>query len=248
MILSALYFIRTLIGIIDLVLLTGLLYLLSFLPKQYLASWYRKIFRYWCWVFIRALQVKLYIHQKNQKPLPQQFILIGNHPSAFEDIGMSALLDARFLAKIEVKDWWIVGRISQAAGTFYVHRESKDSRQDATNVLKEALNQGLCVGIYPEGGCKGRRIHLPFRFGCFDLSLQTGVPILPVFLHYEAQEDFEWQNQHLLHKLWMILCARNHRVNYYIYDAIDPQQFTSKEAFTEYVQNLYLDWQKRYLD
>lgn len=248
MILSLFQIIRLIIGIIDLVLVTVVVYTLTFLPEKYRKNWYRHLFRYWCWVFIRALRVNLYLHQKNQKELPKQYILIGNHPSAFEDIGMSALFNVYFLAKIEVKDWWIVGRISQAAGTYYVHRESKESRQEATDTLKEALSKGLNVGLYPEGGCKGRRIFTPFRFGVFELSLQTGVPIVPVFLHYESQQEFEWQSQHLLYKLWMIMRAQNRRVNYYIYDAISPVQFSSKEEYCEYVQNLYVEWQKRYLD
>lgn len=248
MILSLISFIRTLIGLFDIFLMTLIIYTLSFLPNIFLGSWYRGLFRYWCWVFIRALRVQLYLHQKNHHPLPKQYILIGNHPSVFEDLGLSALFEARFLAKLEMKDWIIFGRISHATGTYFVKRESKDSRQEATETLRQALIKGVSIGIYPEGGCKGRRIFTPFRYGPFDLSYQTGIPIVPVFLHYEAQEEFEWQNQHLLYKLWTIFCAQNRRANYYVYDAISPKQFTSKEAFTEHVQNLYLQWQQRYLD
>lgn len=240
--------IRIIFGIIDLILFTGLMYSLSFLPPKYLGSWYRWCFRQWCWTFIRALRVELHLHEKIKKPLPNHYILIANHPSAFEDIGMSALFNAYFLAKIEVKDWWIVGRISKAVGTYYVERESKDSRIEAQETLKQALTEGKNIGIYPEGGCKGRRIFLPFRFGIFDISMQTGIPIVPVFLHYEQQEQFEWQNQHLLYKLWMILSAQNHRVNYYVFDAIDPKQFASKEEMTHFTQERYLEWQSRYLD
>ena len=32
----------------------------------------------------------------------------------------------------------------------------------------------------------------------FSLAARTGVPILPVFLHYEAQDDFEWQDPYTL--------------------------------------------------
>jgi len=248
MILSFLHFVRLLIGFADLIFMTAIVYGLSFLPLSYLGKWYRCLFRYWCWVFIRALRVDLFLHQKNLHALPQQYILIGNHPSAFEDLGMSALFDSYFLAKIEMKDWLILGRISQAAGTIYVQRDSKDSRQEASDTLRLALEKGLNVGLYPEGGCKGRRIFLPFRYGAFELSLKTGIPIVPVFIHYEAQESFEWQSQHLLYKLWMILRAQNHRANYYVYDAILPSQFNSKEDFCNYVQNLYIEWQKKYLE
>ncbi len=248
MILSLLTLLRFLIGLFDLIAMTALLYLLSFIPKKYLGKWYRKLFRYWCWVFIRALRVELFLHQKNIQPLPEHYMLMGNHPSAFEDLGMSALFDVYFLAKIEVKDWWLVGRISQAVGTFYVERDSKDSRIAAQETLKQALSEKANVGLYPEGGCKGRRIFIPFRYGGFEVAMQTGVPIVPVFLHYEAQEDFEWQNQHLLYKLWMILTSQNRRANYYVYDAINPADFPTKEVLCEHVQNLYLHWQKRYLE
>jgi lyso-ornithine lipid O-acyltransferase len=248
MILPLLSLLRTLIGIIDLILVTAILYLLSFLPKPILKNWYPALFRYWCKVFIRALRVELYVHQHYQGTLPKQYILIGNHPSAFEDIGMPALFDAKFLAKHEVKDWFIVGRIGYAAGTLYVDRESKPSRKEAFETLKDAIKKGDSVALYPEGGCKGRRLVIPFQFGAFDLAIQTATPIIPVFLQYEAQEDFEWDNEHLVYKIWQILCARNSRANYHIYDPIDPQNFTSKEALCEHVQALYLDWQKKWLD
>lgn len=247
MILSLVSLIRSLIGWFDLVLVTIVVYLFSFIPNKLFEKQFHHLFRYWCKVFIRALRVELFVHQQNLRPLPTHYIVIANHPSAFEDLGMSALFDVRYLAKEEMREWWILGRISKAAGTFYVKRECKDSRREAANMLKMALTQGKNIGIYPEGGCKGRRIFTPFLYGAFDLSLETNTPVIPVFLHYEAQQDFEWHNQHLLHKLWMIFRAKNHRANYYVFDALLPSDFASKELFCEHVQNLYLTWQNRYL-
>ena len=246
MILSMGIFIRAFIGCIDFAIFTVIMYILSFLPTRCLGKWYHRFFRYWCWIFVRALRVDLALHQKNQFPLPKQFILIGNHPSVMEDIGVPALMDVTFLAKKEVKDWWIVGRIGKAAGTFYVDRNCKDSRKEAVGILEKALKQGVNIGLYPEGGCKGRRIFTPFRYGAFDLSLTTNVPIVPLLLHYQSQEDFEWHHQHLLVKLWQIMTAQNRRADYYVFDAIDPSQFDSKEAYCEYVQKLYLTWQQQY--
>jgi len=42
--------------------------------------------------------------------------------------------------------------------------------------------------------------------------------------------------------------SQNNRVNFYRYDAIDPKQFVNKEEYDEYVHDLYLKWQARYLD
>lgn len=233
---------------LELAVFTLVLYVLSWLPAV-LVPFYYPLFRFWCRSFVRALGIDLRLHQKNTRPLPSQYILIANHPAAFEDIGIPALFPVHSLAKIEVRDWWLVGRISMAAGSLYVHRESRESRSAAGEQIEAGLKEGINIALYPEGGCKGRRIFESFRYGAFDISLRTGVPILPVFLHYESQDDFEWRDpQTLLHKIWHMMSTRNNRVNYYIYDAIDPAYFSDKAAYAEYVHGKYLEWQARYLD
>ncbi len=234
---------------IELALFTGLLYLLSWLPAALLRPYYFQAFRFWCRSFVRALGVDLRLHQKNIHPVPDQYILIANHPSALEDVGIPALFPVHSLAKIEVRDWWLVGRISAAADSLYVERESRDSRQEVSSRIVEELGRGKNIALYPEGGCKGRRIFESFRHGAFDISLRTGIPILPVFLHYESQEDFEWQPPYtLLHKIRHMMTTRNNRANYYLYDAIYPERFSDRESFNYHVHDLYLQWQARYLD
>jgi len=234
---------------IELTLFTLLLYLLSWLPGVILKDFYFPLFRFWSRTFVRALGVDLRVHQKNTRPIPEQYILIANHPSAFEDIGIPAVFPVHSLAKIEVRDWWLVGRISTASGSLYVDRESKESRNAVAEQIDQELSEGKNIALYPEGGCKGRRIFESFRYGAFDISLRTGVPILPVFLHYEAQDDFEWRDpQTLLHKIWHMSTASNNRVNFYIYDVFDPDQFTDKASYAEYAHGKFLEWQARYLD
>ena len=234
---------------IELTLFTLILYVLSYLPKSLIKGFYFPLFRLWCRSFVQALGIDLRVHQKNIQPLPQHYILVANHPSAFEDIGIPAVFPVHSLAKIEVRDWWLVGRISTASGSLYVHRESKQSRSAAAGEIEAKLREGINIALYPEGGCKGRRIFESFRYGAFDISLQTGVPILPVFLHYESQDDFEWRSpQTLLHKIWHMMSTRNNRANFYIYDAIDPAHFSDKSAYADYVHSKYLEWQARYLD
>ncbi|MDH3979718.1 MAG: 1-acyl-sn-glycerol-3-phosphate acyltransferase [Gammaproteobacteria bacterium] len=234
----------------ELAIFTLVMYLLSWLPRAVIQPFYFPLFRFWTRSFVRALGIDLRVHQKyTAKVLPGQYILIANHPSAFEDIGIPAVFPVHSVAKIEVKDWWIVGRISTASGSLYVRRESRESRNAAADEIDRELRAGRNIALYPEGGCKGRRIFESFRYGAFDISLRTGIPILPVFLHYESQDDFEWRDpQTLLHKIWHMSTTRNNRVNFYIYDAIDPKDFVDKESYTAFAHSKYLEWQARYLD
>lgn len=234
---------------LELIIFTLILYVLAWVPRQLTKIFYHKLFRIWCKFFIRALGVNLHIHQKNIQPLPKQFILIANHPSALEDVGIPANFDIYPLAKKGVMEWFLVGRINVAAGTVFVKRDDSDSRRAASDKLKSILENKKSIALFPEGGCFGRRITKSFRYGAFDLSMQTGVPILPVFLHYESQDDFEWKvNETVIQKMWHFMSSSNNRANYYIYDAIDPKKFTDKKEYSEHVRNLFLGWQTKYLE
>jgi 1-acyl-sn-glycerol-3-phosphate acyltransferase len=231
--------------------LTGLsivLYLLSWLPRAFSGRYYHLLSRIWCKIFVRALDVRLTLVHKNKQPLPAHYILIANHPSALEDFGVPALFDIYPLAKAGVRDWFILGRISDYAGTIYVKRDNADSRKSAKQALADAVAAGNNIVIFPEGGCKGARIYEKFHSGAFDISLQTGVPILPVFLQYIDQQAFVWQGQTLPKKLWQIFRAKNNRVNYYVHDAIYPGSFSDRESYAKHAHGLFLEWQKEYID
>ena len=115
--------------------------------------------------------------------------------------------------------------------------------------MVHAVNSGQNIALYPEGGCKGRRLHHEFRSGAFEVSLRTGVPILPLFLHYEAQDDFEWQPPYTLpRKIWHFVTTVNNRANYYVYDPLDPRDFPDKYAMKAAAYALYVRWNAQYLE
>lgn len=234
---------------LELIVVTAFMYLLAWLPG--IKNWetYHQLSRIWCRFFIRALGIDLKLHQKNHQPLPRQYILVANHPSALEDFAIPALFNVHPLAKQGVRDWFLIGKISDAANTIFVKRTDPDSRHAAVDQMIEQISKGHNIAIFPEGGCKGRRIHSSFQAGAFDISMRTGIPVVPVFLHYEAQEIFEWHDPHTLpDKLWHFITTPNNRVNYYVYDAINPESFNDKKEYAEFVRKKFLHWQERYLD
>lgn len=237
-----------LLGWFELLLFTLLMYALSFLPDSWRGDWYRRLFHVWSRSWVHALGVDLKLHHKNREPLPERFILIANHPSSFEDAGIPSLFDVDSVAKHEVRDWFLAGRIGAAAGTIFVKRDSRESRAAAARQIRDHLSKGRNVALYPEGGIKGPRLQPSFRYGAFAISLDMGIPIVPVYLHYEALHDFHWGRHSLVQNIRNIMNSRNNRANYYLFDAIDPSQFDDKVSYCNYVYSLYQGWQERFLD
>lgn len=237
------------INIVEFIVYTAFMYVLSYAPLMQDSKIYFRLFRLWCRSFTRALGIRFIIHQKNIKPLPKQFILIANHPSALEDIGIPALYPVHSLAKIQVKNWPIVGRVNRTAGTLYVDRDDPDSRASTVDNMLQATARGHNIALYPEGGCTGRRITQEFKRGAFELSLKSNIPILPVLIYYQAQEDFEWQPPYnLMDKIWHFLTACNKRVEIFQYDAVKPEQFKDKYEYSAYMQDFYSKQQTKYLE
>lgn len=236
------------LGWVELVIFTLVMYALSFLPTGWRGDWYRRLFHLWSGTWVHALGVDLKLHHKNIHPLPPLYIMIANHPSSFEDAGIPSLFDVDSLAKQEVRDWFLVGRIGAAAGTIFVKRDSRESRAAAARQIRRHLATGRSVALYPEGGIKGPRLQPKFRYGAFAISLETGIPIVPVYLHYEALHDFHWGRHSLIRNIRNIMNSRNNRANYYLFDAIEPAQFGDKESYCNYVYSLYEEWQQRFLN
>lgn len=236
-----------LLCVADFLLITLLAWLLACLPRALTRSWYASVFHIWCRAFCQALGASIHVHQRYSGSLPRQYILIANHPSAFEDIGIPACFPVTSLAKIEVRDWWIFGRISTAAGTLYVRREDRDSRQAALTAMIDALASGRNLGIYPEGGCHGRRLFPRFQRGAFAAARASGVAIVPVFIEYEAQESFEWQGQTLPQKIWQLATAPNRRVDMHVFEPLQPQDYASDDDMREAALRLYQAWDQRFL-
>ena len=166
-----------------------------------------------------------------------------------EDAGIPSLFDVYSLEKQGIKIWWFVSRINVAAQTMFLKRDDPESRHRVLDEFMAMLQSGWNIALFPEGGCMGRRIYSSFQSGVFDLSIRTGIPILPVFLQYEAQETFEWHSPlRVLGKMWHFMTSRNNRANYYVYDAIYPESFTDKKEFAEAVRQQYPQWQTRFLE
>lgn len=235
------------LAVADFLVMTSIAWLLTFLPQKLRAAWYGAVFRSWCRSFCQALGASMHVHQRYSGRLPAHYILIANHPSAFEDIAIPALFPVTSLAKIEVRDWLVFGRISAAAGTLYVRREERESRQAALAAMIDWVGSGRNLAIYPEGGCHGRRLFARFQRGAFATSIASGVPIVPVFIEYEAQESFEWQGQTLIQIILQMARAPNRRVNLHVFDPLLPASYGDEIAMRDAAHALYQSWDQRFL-
>ena len=231
---------------LDFILITVFIFLLSLLPKSITKNFFPSLFKTWSLFFFRVFGMKAHIHEKFQKSLPKQFILISNHPSGMELMWLPSHFKVLPLSKYEIKDWFIIGRIVDAAGAVFVKRRERASRHAASEACLEALKEKKNIMIFPEGGCYGKALN-PFYMGAFHLSKESGVPIIPVYVHYEEENVYEWGDYGLIKFiLRALVLPKNRNGHLYIFDALLPSDFANEEEYHKTVYEFYKGLEQKY--
>jgi len=113
-------------------------------------------------------------------------VLAANHVSHLDPLTFAHFAYAygrlvRFLAKAAVFDVPVVGRIVRSAKQIPVYRLTTDASQSLVAAV-DAVQQGECVVVYPEGTITRQPDLWPMRgkTGAARIALTAGVPVIPI--------------------------------------------------------------------
>lgn len=130
-------------------------------------------------IFLFLIGVRLQVAGLEQLDKKRSCVIVSNHRSSIDFIINAHAFPGvfRFLAKQELLKipifGWIVGKMC-----LIVDRTNAKSRAQSMVALKEHLEAGWSIFIYPEGGRNRTTEALsPFYDGAFKLAIQCGAPI-----------------------------------------------------------------------
>lgn len=112
-------------------------------------------------------------------------MIAANHVSWVDIFAVMSVRPARFIAKSEIRDWPVAGWIAEKAGTLFIRRESRRDTARINGQVHAALEQGDCVGLFPEGTTtEGDRL-LRFHTSLFEPAIANAAVIHPAAIRYE---------------------------------------------------------------
>jgi 1-acyl-sn-glycerol-3-phosphate acyltransferase len=113
-------------------------------------------------------------------------VLVVNHISHLDPFTLAHFVYAygrivRFLAKAELFDLPVLGRIVRDARQIPVYRMTRDASLSFSAAV-EAVREGECVVVYPEGTLTRQPDLWPMtgKTGAARIALASGVPVVPV--------------------------------------------------------------------
>jgi len=136
-----------------------------------------------CWAWGFSLLSLYWIRTKNARAvnLKTPHIYVGNHGSYLDAIAVCISIPQSFsaLGKIEMAKVPVFGWIYQRI-VVMIDRSSKESREQSVLSLKNEINKGQSILLFPEGTMnKTVNALSDFYDGAFRIAIETQTPIQP---------------------------------------------------------------------
>lgn len=150
---------------------------------------FRHSAKMWMRIFFFFSGIRISIRGKNNFKKGDNYIVVCNHNSLMDVPLTTPFIPGanKTIAKIEMAKIPLFGLIYQR-GSVLVDRKSEESRKNSFAKMKEVLNLGLHMCIYPEGTRNKTNQPLqPFHNGAFKLAIDSGKAILPAVIFDTAK-------------------------------------------------------------
>ena len=176
---------------------------------------------------------------RGQPAVQGPVLLVANHISWLDIPVMHAARYCRFISKSDVKAWPIVGTMATAAGTLYIERSSRRDALRMVQDMRDALQEGQVLAVFPEGTTGDGRTLLPFHANLLQAAVAADAPVQPVGLRFEDRRTGEVSHapsyvgdETLLGSVWRTLSAPAIQAVVH-FGAVEPCAGQDRRAWSE---------------
>jgi 1-acyl-sn-glycerol-3-phosphate acyltransferase len=119
---------------------------------------------------------------------PGAGLLVCNHVSYVDILVLGAIAPAVFVAKSEVAGWPVFGWFARACGTIFVRRSQRSDVTRIGNEMRDRLERGFLVVLFPEGTSSDGREVLPFKSSLLEPVREVGRDVFAAHVSYRRAD------------------------------------------------------------
>lgn len=131
---------------------------------------------------LHIMRVKVIVSGKENIPAPEEkFILMGNHQENYDIIILKPIFKkhiVNFVAKEALTKFPIIGKWIEMLGNVFISREVDRSAAESIVKSIKHYEDGICMGIFPEGKRSFKNEMIRFRPGALKLAIKPKADIL----------------------------------------------------------------------
>jgi 1-acyl-sn-glycerol-3-phosphate acyltransferase len=220
-----------------------------FISKQSLLQ----VARLWAKTTLLSVGAKVnIIGNKDNNYYQSNCIVVANHVSWLDIPVVYATYAVSFIARAEIKNWLILGRLMRYVGTLFIDRNKKRDILNVNKSISDQLTNGGTIGLFPEGKTSDGNQVLPFRSPLLENAITTPhCQIIPLVIEYSDQSG-RCAAKHITYtgdiSLYQtikntLLIDRLH-INIYILPKVNANSFTKRNELSAF---LYAQISSRYM-
>ncbi len=170
--------------------------------QRYIAKFSKKWARRVC----ASLNIEITV--QGETPEFSNALIVANHVGSPDIFVLGSCFQVVFVSKEEVRDWPLIGFLANLGHTIFVNRSKKQQVRETISSIKNRLDSGFSVLLFPEARVTDGNDVYPFKSAHFEAAILSGKPVLPVMIHYENSENpkiAQWGNQNFISHIIALL-------------------------------------------
>ncbi len=180
--------------------------------------WRNFAFRTWARSMCRIIGVRV---NRLGNPPQAPFLLVTNHLSYVDIIAIASQVDCTFVAKRQVATWPLLGFMARHLGIIFLDRNGIADVPRVANVMRDAIQHGQGVVLFPEGTSSPGQTVLPFYSPLFEPVIQLDLPVWFSSVHYHSPDPE--RPAHLAVCWWGDMTFLDHLLGLFALPYVDAQ-------------------------
>jgi lyso-ornithine lipid O-acyltransferase len=214
-------------------------------------SWSTRAMSFHAILMNKALDIKVSLtNGGNAARGDKKYLILSNHLSYLDVFVIASIFPASFIASIdEVKDAFLLGKMTELSGGFFVERRSRAGLRAEIESITEIAKMGINIALFPEGTTSDGTQVFPFKTPLLSIAEKAGVEILPICVKYrringqkitERNKDtvYYYGDMKFFDHLFKLLPVKSVEVELTVLDKIDPRFATSRKELANLVYDM----------
>ena len=169
------------------------------------------------------------------EPLPEgKFVIVANHISWVDIFAINSLRAVSFVAKKELADWPVAGRLLKNVGTLFIDRTKRRDTGRMVAILAQHIRDGVPLAFFPEGGVSHGVGVRQFNASLLQPAIDADALVVPIAITYSPLRSFDYVHRNFLQSVWAILGANEGEVTLTL---LPPQRGTDRRSLAKNLEN-----------
>lgn len=140
--------------------------------------------RHWNSGLMDILNIKIRLGGVAPDLSVQNMMLVANHVSWLDIYLLNAVCPVRFVSKVEVRSWPVVGWLASRTGTLFIDRSKRHDTARINSEMSAVLSKGGCLGVFPEGTTSNGSLLRPFHASLLQPAVHSQSQVWPAAIRY----------------------------------------------------------------